>query len=270
MVVILGIVFPLVAALHAVTAQADARALGVELRPAVVWLEELSSAAAVLLLLPLVAALERRLPAVSEPVGRTLALWAALSVPFSLAHVALMLAARSALFPLLLGQGYEGFADLAPALLYEFRKDLFVYVVILGMLTMSRQIEEGRRTARAARQEARETGQIPLKVAGSRVVVRAGEVVWAQSGGNYVDVMTASGSLLPRITLTELERLLRGAGVDMVRIHRSRLVNRERIVRVTPTRSGDVEILLEDGTVVGGSRRYRDQLEGSSAADGAP
>jgi len=46
-----------------------------------------------------------------------------------------------------------------------------------------------------------------------------------------------------------------------VRIHRSRLVNRDAIRRIETNQSGDFEVLLSDGTIAKGSRRYRADLE---------
>jgi len=42
-----------------------------------------------------------------------------------------------------------------------------------------------------------------------------------------------------------------------VRVHRSRLVNRNKIDALKPTPSGDLEITLSGGRTVLGSRRYR-------------
>ncbi|MBC7769500.1 MAG: LytTR family transcriptional regulator, partial [Phycisphaerales bacterium] len=51
------------------------------------------------------------------------------------------------------------------------------------------------------------------------------------------------------------------AARGFVRVHRSRLVNRARIGAIKPTPSGDVEITLDDGRILAGSRRYRAALE---------
>jgi DNA-binding LytR/AlgR family response regulator len=51
------------------------------------------------------------------------------------------------------------------------------------------------------------------------------------------------------------------AARGFVRVHRSRLVNRARIASIKPTPSGDVEITLDEGRVLAGSRRYRAALE---------
>ena len=50
------------------------------------------------------------------------------------------------------------------------------------------------------------------------------------------------------------------APLGFVRVHRSRIVNRARIRAVKPTPSGDIELTLDDGGVIAGSRRYREGL----------
>jgi DNA-binding LytR/AlgR family response regulator len=48
-------------------------------------------------------------------------------------------------------------------------------------------------------------------------------------------------------------------------VHRSRVVNRAKIAALKPTPSGDVEITLDDGRTMLGSRRYRSALEAATA-----
>ena len=73
---------------------------------------------------------------------------------------------------------------------------------------------------------------------------------------------------LARMTLSALEELLRRAGVSVIRVHRSRIVNRAKVREVLPTRNGDFVVRLLDGTEVRGSRRYREILavDGQAAA----
>lgn len=254
------VAFPVVAAINAMSLITDAQRSHTETHWGEPWLLELTSVAGALVLVPALAALERRFPLVPGSMARHGAVLAVASVPFSLIHVAIMVGLRKVLVPLISGAEYTFFAEPLTDLLYEYRKDLFIYAVVIGLLTLSRQIELAHQESAAARAEAHDSGRLTLKSGGRTIHLRARDLDWAQAGGNYVDVMAAGQSYLPRITLSELEQQLRSAKVDVVRVHRSRLVNRERITEVRPTRSGDVEIRLADGTIVKGSRRYRDQL----------
>ena len=84
---------------------------------------------------------------------------------------------------------------------------------------------------------------------------------WAQAAANYVDIRANGMKLhLARISLTALEQLLSEAGVDVVRVHRSRIVNRAKVIEIAPSRDGDFRIKTTDGSELGGSRRYRHLL----------
>ena len=47
-----------------------------------------------------------------------------------------------------------------------------------------------------------------------------------------------------------------------IRIHRSTIVNLERVRELHPWSHGDLLVVLQDGTELKLSRRYRDRLEG--------
>lgn len=264
------VAFPFVAALNALTLLTDARRTMTEIAVAEPWLLEATSVAATFLLIPGVAMLERRYPIASDSTLRNQAVLLAATLPFSLAHVGIMVGLRVVLVPAVAHEPYVFFTDPIVDLFYEYRKDLFIYAVIIGLLTLSRQLELSRQESADARVEARETGQLTLKSGGRIIHMRARDFIWAQAGGNYVDVMAAGQTYLPRITLSELEQQLRNAAVDVVRVHRSRIVNRESIREVRPTPSGDMEIRLSDDTVVRGSRRYRADVDNrSTRAEGS-
>jgi two-component system LytT family response regulator len=70
---------------------------------------------------------------------------------------------------------------------------------------------------------------------------------------------TARGrSHLLRATLTDLERQLDASRFR--RIHRTTLVNIDRVREIRSDPSGDSDVLLDSGTVLRMSRRFRDQL----------
>ena len=66
-------------------------------------------------------------------------------------------------------------------------------------------------------------------------------------------------SFLSRTTLGGLEEKL--DPFRFIRIHRTAIVNVDRIRKLTPRGRGDLRITLTDGTRLSLSRRYRDRLE---------
>jgi two-component system, LytTR family, response regulator len=100
-----------------------------------------------------------------------------------------------------------------------------------------------------------------------RFVIRAGEgyrlvpaadVASFEAQGNYVRLKTGNGQHLLRITMAELERRLDPK--RFARIHRSTMVNIDRIKEITPAWHGDFEVLLTDGQRLRLSRNFRDRL----------
>jgi len=80
-----------------------------------------------------------------------------------------------------------------------------------------------------------------------------------EADGNYVNVY-AQGTAYPRReSLAALEKKL--GGRRFVRVHRGHLVNIDRIREIQPWDHGDYRIVLQDGTCVNLSRRYRGRLQ---------
>ena len=94
---------------------------------------------------------------------------------------------------------------------------------------------------------------------GSRVVMlRPSEIDWVSSAGNYVELHGSFGSQLARRTMADLEVELTPHG--FVRVHRSYLVRRAAIATTETRQSGDFDVTLRSGAVIGGSRRFRQNL----------
>lgn len=89
--------------------------------------------------------------------------------------------------------------------------------------------------------------------------VRAEDVEWIGAAGNYVELhLPPQNSALVRMTLSEVARRL--DPLHFARIHRSTIVNLERIERVLPEWHGDSEVVLRSGTRVKMSRTYRQRV----------
>ncbi|MFN7921784.1 MAG: LytTR family DNA-binding domain-containing protein [Bryobacteraceae bacterium] len=108
------------------------------------------------------------------------------------------------------------------------------------------------------------TQPLTLRTGRSVVLVTPGEIDWAEAAGNYVCVHAGGVTHVARETLASL--LGRLSGGNFVKIHRSVIVNTERIREVAPVASGDYSVLLRDGTRLAGSRTYRGVVEALRSA----
>jgi two-component system LytT family response regulator len=98
----------------------------------------------------------------------------------------------------------------------------------------------------------------PVRDGGKVTLVRHADIDWVGAEGDYVRLHAGSKSWLARDTMTSVEKRL---GRRFLRIHRSTLVNIDRIVEVRPFGNGDGTIVLRDGTELRLSRAHRDAIE---------
>lgn len=231
----------------------EARRDGDVLNPAVPFFLEVSSFLVILSLAPFIGRAIRRWPIREEGLPRSLAVHAALTVPFSLAHVALMVAVRETGYRLAGGR-YGFFEDgvLLP-LVYEWRKDAVTYAILAAIFWYFERFNEKPAPVTPQR--------IELRDGATASYLDPSEIIFVASAGNYVEFHTSRKTHLIRGTLSAWEKVL--APFGFARIHRSRLVNPARISLCKPTPSGDIEIIFDDGSSAPGSRRYRDRLTAS-------
>ncbi len=189
-------------------------------------------------------------------------------IPFHLAasllvsaiHVTVMVLLRKLVFLAAFPDPYIFTDNLLRDFIYEYRKDLFGYALFLFLITLGRELEQKRRELAAAREDAKKSHRLTLKCGGRSMFVAASDVIWAKSASNYVEIKTPGAQHLARATLASIERQLGDAGAKAARVHRSWIVNCDHIARIEPTGEGDVRIEMTDGSVIPGSRRYRDNL----------
>lgn len=100
--------------------------------------------------------------------------------------------------------------------------------------------------------------RIVVKSDGEIVCLKPNEIDWAESAGNYVCLHVGNVTHILRETITALENRL-GAR-QFLRVHRSTLVNVDRIKTLKPSLYGDYSILLRDGTKLTLSRGFRETV----------
>lgn len=98
---------------------------------------------------------------------------------------------------------------------------------------------------------------------GRSYFVRTADVEWIEAARNYVRLHIGGQAHVLRCALVALERRLDAERFR--RISRSALVNVDRVREVQPWFHGDAVVILQSGTRVTLSRRYRHGLLGASA-----
>ena len=100
--------------------------------------------------------------------------------------------------------------------------------------------------------------RLAVRASGRIVFLRTDEVDWIDAQGNYARLHVPGRTYLLRETMTALEAKLDPA--SFVRIHRSTIVNTDRIQALEPMFAGEYLVILRDGTKLPSSRTYRDKL----------
>jgi len=90
------------------------------------------------------------------------------------------------------------------------------------------------------------------------VVVRVADIDWVEASGDYVSLHVGNKTWLVREALTVFAQ--RYATLGIARIHRSTLVNIDRVTELRPLDNGEFMIVLRDGTELKLSRSYRGAL----------
>ncbi len=107
--------------------------------------------------------------------------------------------------------------------------------------------------------EPKPLSRLVVKSAGRVFFIRAEEIDWIEAEGYYARLHVGGKSHLLRETLNNLE-----AQLDQnlfMRIHRSTIVNLERIRELQTQSHGECIVVLNDGTHLKLSRSYRDRLQ---------
>jgi two-component system LytT family response regulator len=119
--------------------------------------------------------------------------------------------------------------------------------------------------ARAKQRIARDQGRIrtlesfAVKNAGQVSFIRIADIDWIEAADYYACLHVGSKNHLLRRSLSELEQDLDPS--VFCRVHRSSVVNLDRVRGLKLREDGEYEVLLDRGTRVRLSRRYRKHLQ---------
>jgi two-component system LytT family response regulator len=107
--------------------------------------------------------------------------------------------------------------------------------------------------------------RLVVKSSGRLFFLRVEEIDWVESSGNYVCLHVGAESHLLRETMNGIEAKLDPA--RFIRIHRTAIVNIDRIKELQPLFHGEYDVVLRTGTTLTLSRGYRDRIQGLIGKD---
>jgi two-component system LytT family response regulator len=107
--------------------------------------------------------------------------------------------------------------------------------------------------------EPQKLDRLVVKSGGRVFFLRTDEIDWIEAAGNYVRLHLGEDAHLFRETMNNMEARLDGK--RFVRIHRSRIVNTDRIKELQPWFNGEYVVVLQNGARLTLSRGYREKLQ---------
>lgn len=124
------------------------------------------------------------------------------------------------------------------------------------------EVERNRKPAEDF-EEAASLGQmnrIMIKSNGRVNLIRVSDIDWIEASGNYLRLHVGEKVHMIRDTMSNMEKRLDGD--QFMRIHRSTIVNIDRIKEMQPWFHGEYEVHLHNGKRLSMSRGYKDKLNG--------
>jgi two-component system LytT family response regulator len=101
--------------------------------------------------------------------------------------------------------------------------------------------------------------RVAVKSAGRVLFLKAGEIDWIEAAGNYVNLHVGTETYLLRSRMNDLEK--RFDPEQFFRIHRSTIVNLDRVKELKPLFKGEAIVVLKDGQQLSASRNGSQRLQ---------
>lgn len=211
--------------------------------------------------------LVRRFPLITRGWYRAVPIHLLATLPFSIVHVAGMVGLRKLAYAAM-GSSYH-FGPLLSGWIYEYRKDVVTYWIIAYLYAFI-VWAYSHRTAPVAPAEATDRVAVPggtvpwldrlvVHKFNREFILDVADVARIESAGNYVTVHANASTYQLRGSLTSLSKRLDNQ--RFVQVHRSQVVNIDHVREIQPWEHGDYRVVLNDGSVVNFSRRYRARLD---------
>jgi two-component system, LytTR family, response regulator len=120
------------------------------------------------------------------------------------------------------------------------------------------QHELGARRLKSISEPPLRPSKLSIRDGDAIVFVPVDDIDWVEAADYYVEIHAGSRSYLMRETMQRLQALLDDR---FVRIHRSRLVNRDRVREVRWENRGDMVVVMTNGVVLKVARSCRTKLD---------
>lgn len=249
---------------NSITAAMDMASMQVAFEPWEPWAWEATSGVLWLALIPLILAFDRRAPLERGRLRTSVPLHLLATVVVSVLHVVGMILLRDAVYAT---QGLE--YDHRPWFVtfgYEYLKDVRSYALLLALVYLYRFVLRRWQGEAAFVPEGREdsppspvTDRFLVKKLGREFLVRVDDIDWIEAAGNYVTLHVGDRLYPLRETMAGIAQKLDGR--RFARVHRSAIVNLDRVQQIEPFDTGDARAHLRTGATVPVSRRYRQALK---------
>jgi two-component system, LytTR family, response regulator len=102
------------------------------------------------------------------------------------------------------------------------------------------------------------TDRIMLKSSGEILFLKLNEIDWIEAEGDYMKFHVNGRAHLMRETMVRLEARLDPK--QFIRIHRSTIVNLDRVQKLSPSFAGEYAVILRDGTKLKLSRGFHERI----------
>ncbi len=120
-------------------------------------------------------------------------------------------------------------------------------------------LQQNSGTAAAAQAKEEKAGdRILLKSSGEIFFLKTEEIDWIEAEGDYMKFHVNGRTHLMRETMARLEARLDPK--RFIRIHRSTIVNIDRLRKLSPSFAGEYAVILHDGTKLKLSRGYHERI----------
>lgn len=107
--------------------------------------------------------------------------------------------------------------------------------------------------------EQNQSKTITVKNGRTSTLVEVTKINWISSDGHYLSVHTDSKK---HVILNSLKNIITNLPENFKRIHRSTIVNTDRVRKLKSRGNGDYDVIMDDGTILRLSRNYTEPLRG--------